>query len=265
MTVFDWVPGRLASMAVKMMCAHRHRHVGQHAEGREIDVGQFADRGIDDRKVLVAVGHGPAVAGDMLDDGQHAAGDQALGGGPAERRDFLDGLAVGAVADDVVGALLRHVEDWHAIDVDAEVQQVMGDQPGAKPGDFPADQRIVGRQRAVGAAGRILGPVRRAEPLHPAALLIDEDRRMPADRLAQGRGQGPDLRRALDVALEQDEAPGPGVAEKGDLVLRQGRSGAAQDTGAVGHRTKQLFPAAFSLSQKAWAEARSPNPVTEVR
>ena len=53
--------------------------------------------------------------------------------------------AVGAVADDVVGAGLRHVQHRRAVDVDADGGEVVGDQPRAQPGDLAPQQRIVGR------------------------------------------------------------------------------------------------------------------------
>ena len=65
-------------------------------------------------------------------------------------------------------------------------------------------------ERAEHRAGRIDRPVRRAEALHPAALLVDQDRRVRlAERLAQFANKLSDLRRRFDIPLEQDEAPRP--------------------------------------------------------
>ena len=52
--------------------------------------------------------------------------------------------------------------------------------------------------------------MRRPEPLHPAALLVDQDRRVvAADRLAQRFADQPrTCSGRLDIALEKDEAPG---------------------------------------------------------
>src|SRR5918993_205168 len=81
--------------------------------------------------------------------------------------------------------------------------------------------------------------MRRPHALHPTALLVDKDRRIgDADSLAQSLGQGSDLLRALDIALEQDEAPGARVPEKGPLVRGKLESGTADDESARSHRAR---------------------------
>ena len=57
-------------------------------ERREIVPFQLLARRLDDRQVEVAVGGGAAMAGNVLDHRQHAAGEQPLGGGAAEQRDL---------------------------------------------------------------------------------------------------------------------------------------------------------------------------------
>ena len=75
--------------------------------------------------------------------------------------------------------------------------------------------------------------MRRADPLDPAALLIDQDRRVLAlERLAHVAAEPPDLLRIVGVALEEDDAPGPGVAQERALVLRELRSRKSADEGA---------------------------------
>ena len=136
----------------------------------------------------------------------------------------------GAVADDVVAALDRYVEDRRAVDVDAEIAQLGGQQArieahrAARLGDRGA------RQRAERGGRRRLAPMRWLEARDPAALLVDQDRRAgPADRAAQLADQRAHLVGRLAIALEQDEAIGIGVAEKARLLGRQARAGAAID------------------------------------
>ena len=58
------------------MRGHRPGHVGQRAERREIAVRQLGGWSSTTRQRLVAVDAGAAVAGDVLDHRQHAAGEQ---------------------------------------------------------------------------------------------------------------------------------------------------------------------------------------------
>jgi hypothetical protein len=78
--------------------------------------------------------------------------------------------------------------------------------------------------------------MRRAEALHPATLLIDQDRRIAlAEFPAQFANKPSDLRRRLDIPFEQDEAPGPLRADELTLGGAQLRSGYARDESPRGH------------------------------
>ena len=96
-----------------------------------------------------------------------------LGGGTAEHRHGERVPRVGAVADHVVRALDRHVEHRQAVDIDADGPEVLADEPSREPDRGGAGFEILDRGEA--RRGGILAPVRRPEPLHAAALLIDED------------------------------------------------------------------------------------------
>ena len=75
--------------------------------------------------------------------------------------------------------------------------------------------------------------MRRPEALHAAALLVDQHRRRRRGRRRRGsRRQRAQLLAALDVALEQDQAPGIGVANERALVVGEARPEAAADEGA---------------------------------
>ena len=76
----------------------------------------------------------------------------------------------------------------------------------------------------------------RAEPLHPAAFLVDQDRRVRIfDGGAQFANQPSDLRRRIDIALEQDKAPWPLGADEFALGIGQFQAGYARDECAAAH------------------------------
>ena len=60
--------------------------------------------------------------------------------------------------------------------------------------------------------------MRRPEPLHPAAFLVDQHGRLPANNIAERMSEFLYLARRTHVSLENDQAPRPGLAEKGALV-----------------------------------------------
>ena len=105
-------------------------------------VASVVARRIDARQRAMAVDRGAAVAGDVLDDRQHAAGQQALADGAAERRDARGLVAVGAVADHGVGAGARAGRAPAAQStVMPSAAEIVGDQPRAEP------RRLLGRAR----------------------------------------------------------------------------------------------------------------------
>src|SRR5690606_26037090 len=105
-----------------------------------------------------------------------------------------------------------------------------------EPRDFALDERIGGMGEPIGAPWRIFRPVGRSHALDPAAFLIDEDRRVrPPDGFPQSAAERRHLRRALDIALEENEAPRPRLLEEGGLVGGQLVAGAAGNKGAGGH------------------------------
>ena len=75
--------------------------------------------------------------------------------------------------------------------------------------------------------------MRRPEPLHAAAFLIDQHRRIgPADRLAKARDQPANLLGRLDIALEDDEPPGRRVTQEGSFRRRNVDAGETRNEGA---------------------------------
>ncbi len=145
---------------------------------------------------------------------------------------FSGRLPVGAVADHRVGTVDRDVGERQAVDVDAERQEVGRDQPRAQAGTRKGRRRIDVVEAAIGGSGRVDGPVGRPEPLHTAALLVNQNRHLVAADAGTGFADQPDhLLRGLDITLEEDQAPGGGVAQKSPLFRRQGRTGQAGNEG----------------------------------
>jgi hypothetical protein len=61
--------------------------------------------------------------------------------------------------------------------------------------------------------------MRRSEALHAAALLINQDRRPPAEHVAHLVNQAAQLLRRRNVATEQNESPWLRLTEKGALAI----------------------------------------------
>ena len=176
-------------------------------------------------------------ARDMLEHRQNALGQQALGDRARQRGDLVRRLPIGAVADDRVGAGDRHIRDRQAIHVDADARrdrQQSGERRDGRPScrsrhrgrrcghkrhraDRPANAAGRGAER-----GRLPGRRARARRARPPR------EKMPSGWLTcAGR---------LDVALEENEPPRLGLAQKRALRGRQGRARNPGDESACRHR-----------------------------
>jgi hypothetical protein len=78
--------------------------------------------------------------------------------------------------------------------------------------------------------------MRGPEALHPAAFLVDQNGRVPAQDVAERLNKLSDLIRGFDVALEEDEPPGLGRAQERALVGGNRRSGQSRDEYVRRHR-----------------------------
>ena len=158
------------------MCSHRHRQVRERLERRKIGPHQLIPRRINGRQTAMGIRGRPTVTGNVLEDRQHAAVRQSVGNRPRDGRHLGRLGSVGAIADHRIRPGHRHVGERQAIHGNAELGQIRGDQTGAEPGRPQPKGRIEVVEGTKHRTGRIDRPVRRAEPLHPAALLIDQDR-----------------------------------------------------------------------------------------
>ena len=250
------------------MRGHRDRAGIQAAEGDKVAGGQFGGAGRDPGQRQVAVGPRPAMAGDMLHDRQDTAVQQAVNLGPAQRDDGVGVMGKSPVADDVMGAGDRDIQHRQAVHIDAQPGQVMGDQAGIEIGGLPGGLRIGLVQGAETGGRRALAPLGRLEAGDAAAFLVNQDGRVTiVNRGAQLFNQIAHLRRTADVAREENEPPGAGLAKEIPFGRRQGFPRAAIDgTAAHGYfPRKQLPPSAFSRSQVALAPSRSAKPAIRRR
>ena len=170
------------------------------------------------------------MAGQMLDDRQHAAVQKTGAGNPREARHQFRIVGKGAVADHVMGAIDRDIADRRAIDGDAGIVQHGCDQARVQPCRLGSRFRIAGREVADPPGRRKSRPFRRTHPRDAAAFLIDQDRSIrPPDRVPQVGDECPDLIGRLAVAAEQDEAEGIGLPEELAFFRGKGGTGAAVD------------------------------------
>ena len=94
------------------------------------------------------------MSGDMLDHGDDAAGDEALANGLSQVDHLLDAAPVGAVADDVVGAFDRHIENRSAVRIDAEFGEIGSQETRCLERRHHRRRMIPRVERAVGGGGR---------------------------------------------------------------------------------------------------------------
>ena len=229
------------------MGGHRHRQVGQCGKGGKIAGQQPGQRRVDARQLEMRVDPGPSVPRQMFHHRQNPTSRHAGHHGPpgSDNGRHLD--AITAVLQKRMCIGFGDIAGWRAIDVDPDTGKIVGDQPPAQP---HRPQRITGPGHLLQRRQK-LPPMRGPQPLHPPAFLIDQDRRRPADRVAQSRGQAAQLIGVFDIAGKQDETPGVGVAK--ETGLDPGKLGAktAEDAGPGHPRVNTGMHCARSFSSTA--------------
>jgi hypothetical protein len=188
------------------MRSHRHRRVAQLTERSEIALSELGAARRYDRQLVVAVSARAAMARDMLDHRNNATLEQTFHHGPGECRDALGRLGVSPRSYHGMGLRICDVDHRSAIDCHADLPQVVRHEAR---GELGRDQRALAADfRRETRRSRISRPVRRTHPLHSAALLIYEHRRIvPPEQVAEGAGQSPQLLAVDDISLEEDETP----------------------------------------------------------
>jgi hypothetical protein len=212
------------------MSGHRRRQVREFPKRREVMPLQVGQRGVDRRQFEVGIGKCPSMAGNVLHHRQHAARHQSFGGRPAKRRHGFRCLAVGTRPDDVAGAFDRHVEDRQAVARNSIAHEVESMQPGQQPRRPLAGFVIVPPESAKRSCRRIVGRQRGPQPLHAAAFLVDEDRRVPASHaVPHFRDEVAELLGLADVSGKQYEAPGALAPVEAGLLAAERLAGTAQN------------------------------------
>jgi hypothetical protein len=150
----------------------------------------------DVRQAQVRIGHGAAVAGEMLEAGQHPARPEPLAEGQGVGRHGLRvrGEAALQGADGRAVGVDVHVGHGREIDVDAQVRE-------HPPRPFAPLPRSLRRPPPHGPGRWAVRKARLlAQPAHPSALLVHGDEERRRRRGLQAGCQGADLPGALDVA-----------------------------------------------------------------
>ena len=130
------------------------------------------------------------MAGNVLQDRQHTARFQPFRHRLCDRGDLAGLVAIGAVADHGIRTCDRHIRQGQTVDRDAEFRKIIGNQPGAEV----TRPQALGRGLVIKAAEhrptRVSRPFRRLQPLHPAAFLVHQHRRIAvADAFSQFRNE----------------------------------------------------------------------------
>ena len=217
---------------VEEMRAHRHRQVFERGKRREI-VLEVAARSVDDGQFVMAVDARPAMPGHVLDDRRDPARKQSLGDRPAHRRDPFGPRREGPRADRRMHALARDIEHRRTVDRDSDFDEIMSDEASDQTRRRLGFGRL--KTRLDRSRGRVRTPMRRRHALDPAALLINQHRRVgAADAFPERPRQLTHLIAVADVALEENQAPRVFPTQEGPFLIVQREAGAAADEG-LGH------------------------------
>jgi hypothetical protein len=187
------------------MCAHRYWQVVERRKGPKISFEVIA-RSLNDGKLVMAVGARPAMPGHMLDDGRDAACKKSFGDRSAHRGDALWPRGESPAADGGVRFRIGDIEYRRTIDRDSYFGQIesheASDKTRRRGGSGRLKPRLDRSRRGVRA------PMWRRHALNPAALLIDQDRRIGApDTFPERARQRAQLIAIGDIAPEKDQAP----------------------------------------------------------
>ena len=243
------------------MGGHRQRQIGQRLEGGKVGVFQRGAGLVDQRGFVVAVLRGAAMAGQVLDDGQHTARQQPFGQGAGMGGHLGRRGAHAAVAQEGMGLRPGQIGAGGIVAVDARGAQFGRQHPpcqgkGGRPGRGQVQHR------------RVVVPARRAQALDPAAFLIDEHRRVMACGFAQRACQAAQLVGAFDIAGKQRETPGPDGAEQRQLVRGGKQPVTIQQAGRKRHRVvtgMQRRSGASTAAQKRRLSSSVSKPCTRSR
>ena len=260
-----WSPDASGSIGAEDdVAGHRHRQVGECRRTARNPSPPASSRSASTTgRIVVAVDGRAALPGNVLDHRQDAAGDAARRprrgraaatrrGSPPKERSPIASLAPGS--DDV--------EHRRAVDGDADIAEIGGDQPAMQPGGALALFRSSSAETAEDPRRRIVRPVRAAAA---AARGRPPGRSAPAHRRGRPRRGKPsievaDLRRGspqLRLKRIRPERLLDGEEDRSSPV--KSRSGAAGYEGLDRHRpSRRSRRAAISASGRGCSRRRPP-------
>ena len=147
------------------VCRHAEGQACQRAERGEIGGLKGRAVRVDHWQPVMTVGCRPPMARQVLQHRENATCLQALGNGLGNSRHLAGLAAIGAVADNGVGAFQGNVGQRQAIDIDAERRKVGRNQMAGEPCGGNAGGRLAVVEVPIARSRGISRPNRRAEPL----------------------------------------------------------------------------------------------------
>ena len=188
----------------------------------------------------MAVGANEAVAGKVLAAVVHSGLQQAVHDAARQHRDDARIAVEGAVADHAAAAVVE-VEHRREAQVDAAGAQLGGEHVAGRPRRFERAHgagagtavAVVHPHLAEDAHRRQRREAVAAEALDAAALVVDADEQVGADRLHLGDQLG-QLEAVAPVAREQDDPAGERMGETAAIVGVEGEAGDVEDDRRVG-------------------------------
>ena len=138
-----------------------------------------------------------------------------------ERDHLADVTPVGPVADDLVCAFDRQVEDGRAVHGYSERVEFLRGQPRHSKRRALGFFRVASKQSRIGGGGRKIARHWRLQALHPSAFLIDQDEEIRlADRFANAGNEPLQLIGPRDVAAKEDQPRRLDLTEKASFFIR---------------------------------------------
>jgi hypothetical protein len=195
----------------------------------------------------------------MFDHAGNTAGCEPFQSRARETCDRFGISAKSPVANYVMCARNRQIDDRRTICMNRQGSEFCGDEPVAEPGSGKSPLTIIGKNIGIVLTTRKKRPFRRLQPCHTSTLLIDKDQARPIHRVPDVIDEASDLGPRYAGAAHQDDPPGLLGGEQCRFLLREHRPRNAEDA-SLDHypvTTMQLSPPAFTASQNFDASDRS--------
>ena len=182
------------------------------------------------RQFVVGIDNCTPLPWHVLDDTNHAASRQPVENCPPQRRHPRRIASQCPVTNRCMRLGHADVQQWQAIDIDADLSQYESNRFGIAPRRLYRGHRCDVVKRIERSTSRKLWPDRTTHPGNAAPLLIDRNQNIVAAmQFAQAIRQRADLLAVFDIAFEQDIARRLDIAKQAFLVIGKGEAGQAED------------------------------------